>query len=273
MTRKQATRRGPSVTDGTRRARAIVGRLLVVALIGITSLPGGALAKDKALRVPDDAERVELVRVIDGDTFDARFLDGQYDGQTERVRLIGIDTPETNYSYGNQPECYGEQASKKTESLLVASSEIWLERDVSDEDPNGRLLRYVWIVSEIDGQVHFLNADLVRQGYAEAKTYRPNTTRQSTLDQAERDAIDASAGMWLACDASVSGDQTQENPDTGPDTAPIDRTATPIEDEPDAVCSLFDRQADAQDFLDLYPGLADLLDPDGNGRACDASFS
>ena len=45
----------------------------------------------------------------------------------DQIRMIGIDTPETTYTYGNHPECYGEEASKKTDCLLVAASAIWVE--------------------------------------------------------------------------------------------------------------------------------------------------
>jgi endonuclease YncB( thermonuclease family) len=69
---------------------------------------------------------MELIRVIDGDTVDVDF-DLSRREDPDRIRMIGIDTPETTYSYGNHPECYGEETSKKTDSLLVAASEIWVE--------------------------------------------------------------------------------------------------------------------------------------------------
>lgn len=176
--------------------------------------------------IPPGALLAELTRIIDGDTFDATLSPENRRSFDDRIRMIGIDTPETSYSYGNEPECYGKEATRKTESVLVAAEEIWLESDVGDKEPNGRLLRYVWYISHVDGTVHFLNEELVQPGYALAKTYRPNTKYQDRLDLAEDRAITASAGMWLTCDASVSGDPRPENPASGPDDVPINRTTT-----------------------------------------------
>jgi hypothetical protein len=146
-----------------------------------------------------------------------------------------------------------------------------LSSDVSDRDRAGRLLRYVWIVSKLDGKVHLLNEDLVKEGFAEAKTYEPDTFYQDVLDAAERSAISEGRGMWLTCDGSVSMDPDLEDADAGPDSEPIDRTQTPIDDE-EAVCSFFDYFDEAQDFLDLYPELSDILDSDGDGIACEGYF-
>jgi hypothetical protein len=131
-------------------------------------------------------------------------------------------------------------------------------------------LRYVWYVSEIDGKVHLLNEELVAQGYALAKSYRPNTARQDDLDAAESSAIRGGRGMWLTCDGSVSMDPSLE--DGEPDDAPIDRTQTPVEVDEEAVCSLFEYYDEAQDFMDEYPEIAEELDPDGDGIACDSYF-
>jgi endonuclease YncB( thermonuclease family) len=243
--------------------------ILSTLLVGLLSSP--ADAKTNEWTIPDDAQYAEYIKSIDGDTFDANVQQENGQFREDRIRLIGIDTPETNYSYGNEPECYGKEASGRSEALLLNASEVWLSKDVSDRDKNGRLLRYVWIVSRIDNQVHFLNEDLVNDGYALAKTYRPDTQYQSVLDDAEEDAIREARGMWLECDASVSMDPTLENSETGPDTTPIDRTKTPVDDT-DAVCSFFDTFADAQDFLNLYPEVSDIVDPDGDGVACEAYF-
>lgn len=78
--------------------------------------------------------------------------------------------------------------------------------------------------------------------------------------------------MWTACDASVSLDPALEDDDI-PDKAPIDRTKTPISDsDEELVCSFFSTRDEAQDFLNLYPEMAEDLDPDGNGKACEAYF-
>jgi micrococcal nuclease len=259
----------------------LVAALIIVTLLLPISVRSG-LAQDRNNRgenrdsteweIPEDAEPALFLKVVDGDTIIVELMDEDGHAYERTVRMIGIDTPETNYSYGNRPECFGKQATNKTDSLLVAADgEIWLEKDVSDEDRNGRLLRYVWYESEIDGKVRMLNEQLVREGYALAKTYRPDTKWQDELDEAERVAIENAAGMWLACDASVSMEADEEQ-DGEPDSAPIDRTKVPANVEEDAACSLFDTFDQAQDFLDEFPELADMIDPDFDGVACEDYF-
>ena len=250
--------------------------LLVVAALPLLSLSlllasVDAQRDDDEWEIPEDAVPALLIDIVDGDTFDADVMQDNGQFREERIRMIGIDTPETNYSFGNEPECYGEEATKRAESLLVAAEEIWLSSDVSDRDRNGRLLRYVWIVSEIDGEVHFLNEDLVKEGYALANTYQPDDEYQDVLDEAEELAITEGRGMWLECDASVSMDPELEDSENGPDDEPIDRTLTPVDDA-EAVCSFFETFDEAQDFLALYPEIAELIDPDADGVACEGYF-
>ena len=245
-------------------------RLLAVAVLLLSGMHLFASAPGAAQdAIPDDAVQVELIRAIDGDTIDVDFDLGSGEDR-DRVRMIGIDTPETNYFFGNEPECYGEEASKKTDSLLVAASEIWLEQDEDPVDNNDRLLRYVWYVSEIDGKVHLLNEQLVAEGYAMANYYAPNGLHQDRLDDAQDNAIREGRGMWTTCDASVSLDPDLED-DNVPDTAPIDRTLTPVSDE-EEICSFFDTWDEAYDFWLEFPELDSDFDPDGDGVPCDQYF-
>ncbi len=230
-----------------------------------------ATAAEPTWRIPADAERVELYDVVDGDTVDVDLFPANGRAREERIRMIGIDTPETTYSYGNQPECFGREATSKTESLLVAADEIWISADIEDIDPADRLLRYVWYLAPGDARVHFLNRELVAEGYALAKTYRPNTAYQDELDDAEEIAIAEGRGLWLACDGSVSLDPTLEV-DGAPDPDKIDRTLTPVTEDEDAVCSFFDTFDEAQGFMDAYPEVAEIIDPDGDGLACEVYF-
>lgn len=253
--------------------RSSLSLVILVLTILIASVGAGAAQdRDEELEIPEDAQPARYIENIDGDTIIVEMENRNGNLREYTVRLIGIDSPETSYSFGNEPECFGEDAKNKTDSLLVTAEDntVWLEADESDRDPYGRLLRYVWYVSEIDEKVHFLNADLVREGYALAKSYRPDTARQDELDEAEADAIRAAAGMWLECDASVSMDPSLE--DGEPDDVPIDRTAVPVEDEDEWACAMFDIYDDAQDLLDEFPELAEELDADGNGIACETFF-
>ena len=77
--------------------------------------------------------------------------------------------------------------------------------------------------------------------------------------------------MWLECDASVSMDPDLEDSENGPDDEPIDRTLTPVDDA-EAVCSFFETFDEAQDFLELYPEIGELIDPDGDNVACEGYF-
>jgi len=122
-------------------------------------------------------DTVLVTRVIDGDTI---IVEGGY-----RVRYIGIDTPEIY----PKPEAYGMEALQANRKL-VEGKEVRLERDVSETDKYGRLLRYVF-VNEV-----FVNAELVRQGLAEAKAYPPDTKYQTYLEELEAEAKQASRGIW-----------------------------------------------------------------------------
>lgn len=115
--------------------------------------------------------------VIDGDTIE---VEGG-----ERVRYIGIDAPETR-------ECYGPEATEMNRDLVQGKTVI-LIGDVEDRGKYGRLLRYVIA----DGR--FVNAELVRLGYAKAQSYGDNVMFQQVLTIFERYASQSRAGLWGAC--------------------------------------------------------------------------
>ncbi len=120
-------------------------------------------------------------RVVDGDTFVL--------ASGERVRLIGIDTPETVHpSRGVEP--YGKQASDFSKSLL-AGKRVRLVYDVQVRDRYGRLLAYVYLS---DGT--FVNAELVKRGFAQVSTYPPNVKHQDTFLALQREARSAQRGLW-----------------------------------------------------------------------------
>jgi micrococcal nuclease len=123
------------------------------------------------------ADTVKVVEVIDGDTIT---IEGSY-----RVRYIGIDTPEV-YPVA---EDFGIEAWEANRDL-VEGKEVRLERDVSETDRYGRLLRYVYV----DGI--FVNAELLRLGLAEAKAYPPDTKYQDYFEELEAEAREGERGMW-----------------------------------------------------------------------------
>jgi micrococcal nuclease len=128
-------------------------------------------------------QQAYCTRVVDGDTIVVKIGLDEF-----KVRYIGIDTPETVDP--NRPiGFFGKEASQKNKELVLAK-DIKLERDVSDVDKYGRLLRYVYL----DGVM--INAELVRLGYAKASTYPPDVKYATLFIQMERQARDNKVGLW-----------------------------------------------------------------------------
>ncbi len=128
---------------------------------------------------PDGSSGVELVRVIDGDTFTVSIA-----GSISEVRLIGINAPESG-------ECWSGPATEALTNLL-GTGPLRLERDISDTDQYGRLLRYAWI-----GDV-FVNEAMVVDGHAIARRYEPDTARAERLEAAQAPAQAQARGLWAA---------------------------------------------------------------------------
>ncbi len=142
---------------------------------------------DEADASPDVAE-VEFV--IDGDTVDVIIA-----GEEERVRLIGIDTPES-VSRNVPVQCYGKEASDALTGLLPPGTELRIERDAEARDRFGRLLLYLYRAD--DGL--FVNQWLLEQGFADTMFFEPNTTFEGPFTRARNDARADGLGLWSACD-------------------------------------------------------------------------
>jgi len=111
----------------------------------------------------------EVLRIIDGDTFVA-----EVNGTEEKIRLIGIDTPE----YTTEKEPFGKEATDYTTKILEGKK-VYLEKDAGERDKYGRLLMYVWLeipdnFSEEDISSKMLNAILLKEGLAVTYTVPPN---------------------------------------------------------------------------------------------------
>lgn len=137
--------------------------------------------------------RAEVIAHTDGDT--ARFR--LESGAEEKVRFIGIDTPEV----GEQAEPLGEEAAAYTAMKIPVGATVWLETDVELRDQYGRLLAYVWLEEPATGDAdevreHMLNARLVLDGYANAYTYPPNVKYTEALKGLQTEARDAGRGLW-----------------------------------------------------------------------------
>lgn len=130
-----------------------------------------------------------MTRVVDGDTIRVRIH-----GAEERVRLIGIDTPET-HGRGGLRECFGAEATDRMEALLPEGTPVRLVRDVEARDRYDRLLAYVYRAS--DGL--FVNLAMAKEGYATTLTYPPNVAHADEFVAAVRTARQSQRGLWQRC--------------------------------------------------------------------------
>jgi micrococcal nuclease len=156
----------------------------------VAALAAVLVAAGDHASVGRDEGTVRVVRVVDGDTLVAHLPAGD-----ERVRLIGIDTPET-VDPRKPVQCFGREASDRTKHLLPAGTAIRLERDVEARDRYGRLLAYVY--RQDDGT--FVNLALAEEGYAQPLTIPPNVAYADRFAAAAAGARAAGRGLWGACD-------------------------------------------------------------------------
>jgi micrococcal nuclease len=161
----------------------------------VSATPAGALAPTGPTQV------AQVVSITDGDTIRV-----QFGGREYPVRYIGMDTPETHF--GVEP--LGPEAADAN-ARLVEGKQVVLEKDVSETDKYGRLLRYVWLRD--DSGWLLVNLELVRLGFAQVATYPPDVKyTDSLLLPAQRAARAAGIGLWASVESTSSA--------TSPATAP-----------------------------------------------------
>ena len=162
---------------------------------GESRAPSESSGSDRAGRERDEGKGREdrsgrpllrVTQVIDGDTVET--------DKQGRVRLIGVDTPEIKAP--DQPVgCFGQEASTFAASLLPPGTTVRLVGDVEQRDRFGRLLAYVYRRS--DGL--FVNAELLRRGFAQVLTIPPNIAHTDEFATIARQAREASQGLWASC--------------------------------------------------------------------------
>ncbi|HZQ27945.1 MAG TPA: thermonuclease family protein [Acidimicrobiales bacterium] len=130
-----------------------------------------------------------VARVVDGDTIAVRVGTRQ-----EKVRLVGIDTPES-VKPRTPVQCFAHEASERTRALVPPGTRVRLVRDVEARDRYGRLLAYVY--RDHDGL--FVNLTLAQEGYAAPLTIPPNVAHADELVAAARSAREAGRGLWGRC--------------------------------------------------------------------------
>lgn len=147
-----------------------------------------------------DGRDVVVTSITDGDTFRAG---------DERVRLIGVDTPEVSGGV----ECFGREATAALDRLIPPGTDVRLVADVEPVDRYDRTLAYVYRLD--DGT--FVNLALARDGYAQPLTIPPDVAHAGDFAEAAAEARDAGRGLWSAC------------PD---DLDPVPPTTPPVTDPP-----------------------------------------
>lgn len=147
----------------------------------------GSLRDDTGIEAEFVSARI--VRVVDGDTIIV-----EIDNEEKKVRLIGVDTPESVASKeylertGKENTEAGKTASEYTKSLLKEGQTVYLQKDTSDTDRYGRLLRFVWLEVPMDKDsvteiaTKMLNGVLLKNGYAEVATYPPDRRYSSDFE-------------------------------------------------------------------------------------------
>jgi|GEM_PF-1221787 len=264
------------IKEATRKKIALIfGSTLFFSLIlfGITSRPEEKLSQKAELpqqekfkskeslssqpqppqsQTKSDTEKQEpffmVIKVIDGDTL--KLENG------EVVRYIGIDAPEST-------QCFGEKALEKNKEL-VEGKLVRLEKDITDRDKYGRLLRYVWVDNL------FVNDYLVRQGYAYAYTSPPDVKYSEQFAKAQQEARENNRGLWAVCEKY---EKTKEK------ETPLPTEQTPPPPKEKIICSHdaynckdFSSQEEAQRVFEYCGGVKNdvhHLDSDKDGIACE----
>jgi len=218
------------------------------ALLVVIVSPGTPRASATVASGPRERSAV-LAEVSDGDTYVLR------DGT--RVRLIGIDTPETQHpDFGD--ECYGHAATRFAKRLLQPGDRVRLVLDVETRDRYDRLLAYVYRASDN----LFVNAEIVRRGYAYVSTIPPNVAHAEQFRRLAAKARHAGAGLWSKCD--VQGATGGERPPPSADgrCLPGYQGACVPPLPPDYDCSDFDGP------ITVTGSDPHHLDNNGDGIAC-----
>ncbi|MGH2959654.1 MAG: thermonuclease family protein [Solirubrobacterales bacterium] len=164
---------------------AAFAALVVLAnyLIGDSSTPS-----ENSSPAPKSERTATVLRVVDGDTILVRGPNGR----NERVRYIGVDTPES-VKPDSPVECFGHEASDYNKQL-VQGRKVRLVPDREAEDRFGRSLAFVYVGDT------FVNAQLISGGYARTIEIEPNTSKAEYFADLERVAIRTRKGLWRACD-------------------------------------------------------------------------
>lgn len=145
--------------------------------------------EDTNPQLNNNLQEAKVVRVVDGDT-----LVAIVNGEEEKIRLIGVDTPESVHSNKEKNNEYGTMASDYTKSIIPEV--IYLEYDEDPADQYDRLLCYVWLCNDTSNMDNMLNARLLKDGYAFNKEYKPNVKYAENFEEICNTAEINNSGLW-----------------------------------------------------------------------------
>lgn len=192
MRKKQANTRKTRKKYYSRRRKSNYSKIIGIIIALVTVAIPYFKNQDRDINY----QTAQVVRVVDGDTIKV-----DIGGEKYKVRMIGVDTPETVHPKKGV-EYYGKEASNFTKKELTEKT-IYLQKDVSDTDKYGRLLRYVWLKKpsseypkENEIKENMYNAILVSRGYARVFTMQPDSKYSDLFLSLERNARQNSIGLW-----------------------------------------------------------------------------
>ena len=165
---------------------------LLALCLAVVTTTAGQLVGAIAVRADTVTDTALVLKVVDGDTVD---VVDDVRGRL-RIRLLGIDTPETVKP--NTPvQCFGAEASARARALLPHGTAVRVERDAEARDRYGRLLLYVYRSADNV----FVNRTLVAEGYARVLSISPNTAHATDIARAAAAADRQGKGLWSRCPA------------------------------------------------------------------------
>ncbi len=174
--------------------RVFILKFLVVLLI----LTSSCFGEKKKESLKSDLPQATVVRVVDGDTIVVNI-----NGMEEKVRLIGVDTPESRVNKRAEIQereglgdvqtivNLGKKAKEFTASLVKPGDKVYLEFDVQQRDKYGRLLAYFYLQ---DGRM--LNKEIICNGYAMPLTIPPNVKYEEEFRKCYKEARENKRGLW-----------------------------------------------------------------------------
>ncbi|MBA2574770.1 MAG: thermonuclease family protein [Nocardioidaceae bacterium] len=199
----------PSWMPGLSRVRTVF--VLAVMMLGASPL-GGSTHQEPGTpemenpdfhgalpwEIPEDGEKMVVHRIVDGDTFQLTY---PHDDWYYPTRLIGIQAPEMDGPYTREG-CYGQESREFLIELLPIGSEVVVQKDITNEDRNGRRLRHVFVVEPGPSgrdDAYLVAEILVLGGFAEARDYPPDDLYDDVLAEAEEIARSDNDGLWGSC--------------------------------------------------------------------------